>query len=149
MSKLINKEYKYINAKGKEVIVKRQYKITGSREAKKNELDEYFKNNIDFIKSNNLNKVLEDYNEDHDNKISYSMIYQRYKVLFGFRKNHSTAEPQVKYTEKQMRKKINKETKQKEQQMRENVERLREKAAQRREQEKGEQQEEPDKIKQD
>ena len=80
------KEYTY-QINGRKVIIKRKYKINGTRNKKSEELKEYFKNNAEAIKSNKkLNEVLETYNKLHDNKISYSMLYQYYKSLFGFRK---------------------------------------------------------------
>ena len=143
MSKTITREYEYLR-NGKKVIIRRQYSINGTRNLKNEELDEYFKNNIDFIKNTNLNNVLEEYNKNHDNKISYSLLYQKFKKLFGYRKNHTTEKPQQKqFTECQLKKQIKKEMKQKEEQQRDNINRLRDKAAQRKKQEETKDEETP------
>ena len=83
----VEKEYEYMKGNNK-VCVKRKYKIKGIYELKKNELDEYFKNNAETIKSSkNLNGILADYNSKHENTISFSMLYQKYKAVFGTRKS--------------------------------------------------------------
>ena len=85
----VEKVYNYLKD-GKKVSIRRRYTKTGIRNIKRNELDEYFKNNADVIKeSKTLDKILETYNNEHDNKISYSMFYNEYKTIFGFRKNHN------------------------------------------------------------
>ena len=84
----VRKEYEYIRKDGRKVSIKRAYNIKGTKSAKKNELDEYFKNNAEVIKaSKNLNGILTDYNNNHDIKISFSMLYQKYKAVFGTRKS--------------------------------------------------------------
>ena len=81
------REYNYLRD-GRKVCIKRAYNIKGIREAKKNELDEYFKQNAESIKaSKNINNILDDYNGKHVNKISFSMMYQKYKAIFGTRKS--------------------------------------------------------------
>ena len=83
----IIKEYEYL-IDGKKVSIKRAYNVKGTKISKKNELDEYFKNNAEIIKSSKkLNNILEDYNNKHKNKISFSMLYQKYKAVFGTRKS--------------------------------------------------------------
>lgn len=83
----IFKEYKYTK-NNKEIIIKRKYVNNGKRELKQNELNEYFRNNSERIKSERkLQNILNDYNDNHENKISYSMFYSKYKNIFGFRKN--------------------------------------------------------------
>ena len=83
----VKKEYEYIK-NGKKVCIRRTYTVKGVRSIKQNELDEYFKNNAEIIKSSkNLNNVLSDYNDNHDIKISFSMLYQKYKGVLGTRKN--------------------------------------------------------------
>lgn len=83
------REYEYLKD-GKKVCIKRTYNIKGTRTAKKNELDEYFKHNAESIKaSKTINKILDDYNGKHDNKISFSMMYQKYKAIFGTRKSQN------------------------------------------------------------
>lgn len=85
----IEKEYNYLKD-GKKVCIRRKYKINGVRAVKKNELDEYFKNNSETIKNSKILKdVLDAYNDEHDNKISYSMFYQKYKAIFGLRNTHN------------------------------------------------------------
>lgn len=84
----VNKEYEYIRRDGRKVCIRRTYNIKGTKAVKKNELDEYFKNNAESIKgSKNLSGVLDDYNSNHDIKISFSMLYQKYKAVFGTRKS--------------------------------------------------------------
>ena len=83
----VRKEYEYMKD-GKKVCIRRTYIVKGVRSTKKSELDEYFKNNAEIIKSSkNLNNILSDYNDNHDIKISFSMLYQKYKGVFGTRKN--------------------------------------------------------------
>ena len=84
----VQKEYEYIKNDGKKVCIRRTYNIKGTKAAKKNELDEYFKHNGEDIRaSKNLNGILEDYNNNHNIKISFSMLYQKYKAVFGTRKS--------------------------------------------------------------
>ena len=84
----VYKEYEYVKD-GKTVLIKRKYNIKGINSIKQNELNEYFKNNADDIRSNKkIREVLNDYNNTHKNKISYSMLYNKYKSLFGMRKNN-------------------------------------------------------------
>ena len=83
------KEYEY-ERDGRKVCIRRAYNVKGTKHAKQCELDEYFKNNAETIKScKKLNTILEDYNSKHNNKISFSMLYQKYKTVFGNRKTHS------------------------------------------------------------
>ena len=83
------KEYEY-ERDGRKVCIRRAYNVKGTKHTKQCELDEYFKNNAETIKScKKLNNVLDDYNNKHDNKISFSMLYQKYKTIFGPRKNQS------------------------------------------------------------
>ena len=85
----VTKEYKYVK-NGKSFVVKRKYAVKGDRVIKNNELDNYFKDNVDKLSSKKmkLKDIVEDYNNNHDSKVSYSMFYQKYKNVFGFRKNH-------------------------------------------------------------
>ena len=83
------KEYEY-ERDGRNVCIRRAYNVKGTKHAKQCELDEYFKNNAETIKScKKLNTILEDYNSKHNNKISFSMLYQKYKTVFGNRKTQS------------------------------------------------------------
>lgn len=85
----IQKEYNYLKD-GKKVCIRRKYKINGVRSAKRNELDEYFKNNTETIKNSKILKdLLDEYNDEHEHKISYSMFYQKYKTIFGLRNAHN------------------------------------------------------------
>ena len=61
---IITKEYIY-NKNGKNVIVRRKYTVKGDRKTKHTELDDYFKYNIDELKSK---KKLKDIVEDYNNK---------------------------------------------------------------------------------
>ena len=80
------KEYNY-EKDGKTVCIKRSYTVKGTKGKKINELDEYFTKNADSIKaSKKLKDVLETYNNEHENKISFSMLYQKYKTMFGNRR---------------------------------------------------------------
>ena len=80
------KEYEYLK-NGNKICIRRKYKIKGVRDLKRDELDEYIKNNSDQIQnSKNLKDILANYNSSHENKISYSMLYQKYKTVFGPRK---------------------------------------------------------------
>ncbi len=84
------KEYKYVK-NGKVIRIKRKYEVKGVRSIKQSELEEYFKNNADDIRTNKkLVEVLADYNNTHENKISYSMLYTKYKSLFGCLKKHNS-----------------------------------------------------------
>ena len=80
------KQYNY-EKDGKTVVIKRSYTVKGTKGKKINELDEYFTKNADSIKnSKKLKDVLDVYNSKHDNKISFSMLYQKYKTVFGNRR---------------------------------------------------------------
>ena len=84
------KEYEYVK-NGKTIRIKRKYEVKGTRAIKQKELNEYFKNNADEIRSGKkLKEVLADYNNTHENKISYSMLYTKYKSLFGSLKKHNS-----------------------------------------------------------
>ena len=87
----VKKEYEYMKD-GRKVCIRRSYKVKGLRTTKKEELDEYFKNNAESIKaSKKIDDILTDYNNSHDNKISFSMMYQKYKAIFGTRKSQITS----------------------------------------------------------
>ena len=101
----VNKTYDYVR-KGKIVHVKRKYVVKGTVGTKQNELDTYFNNHADTIRSNvKLSKVLEDYNDTHTNKISYSMLYNKYVATFGPRRQNKikddtkTVKPEVEHQE--------------------------------------------------
>lgn len=85
----VQKDYTYLRD-GKKVCIRRKWTNKGTRHIQNDELDEYFKNNADDIKnSKRLQEVLETYNSTHDNKISLSLLYKKYKTVFGLRKNHN------------------------------------------------------------
>ena len=87
------KEYKYLR-NNKPVVIRRSYEKKGLIELKQQELEEYFKNNAERIKSDkSLRNVFESYNETHQNKISYSMFYQKYVSVFGSRRPQRTSQP--------------------------------------------------------
>lgn len=87
------KEYKYLR-NNKPVVIRRSYEKKGIIELKQQELEEYFKNNAERIKSDkSLRNVFESYNEIHQNKISYSMFYQKYVSVFGSRRPQRTSQP--------------------------------------------------------
>ena len=70
------KEYEYTNKDGKSVKIKRKYTIEGSSKRKQKELDEFFSNNADRINTNTkIKALLDEYNDSHEMKISYSMFY--------------------------------------------------------------------------
>ena len=81
----VMKEYEYTNKNGKSVSIKRKYTIDGaSNKRKQKELDEFFAKNADRFTDNvKIKALLNEYNESHDVKISYSMFYTKYKKLFG------------------------------------------------------------------
>ena len=89
MSIEVAKNYQYIK-NGTKITIKRKYQIKGTKNAKHEEVAEYFKNNLEHIKNSTcrLNDLLDEYNQEHEKKISYSMFYQNYKNILGFRKNH-------------------------------------------------------------
>lgn len=88
MEGTVTKEYKY-NKNGKTVVVKRKYTVKGDRIIKNSELDNYFKDNVDVLTGKKkLKDIVEEYNNTHSSHVSYSMFYQKYKNVFGFRKNH-------------------------------------------------------------
>jgi len=81
----VMKEYEYKNKNGKSVNIKRKYTIDGaSNKRKQRELDEFFRENADRFTDNvKIKALLNEYNESHDVKISYSMFYTKYRKLFG------------------------------------------------------------------
>lgn len=95
MEGTIKREYKY-NKNGKTVTIKREYTVKGDRKIKSSELDKYFKDNIEILTGNKkLKDIVEEYNNNHSSHVSYSMFYQKYKNVFGFRKNHKN-KPEIK-----------------------------------------------------
>ena len=99
MEGTVTREYKYIK-NGKTVVVKRKYTIKGDRIIKNSELDNYFKDNVEVLTSKKkLKDIVEEYNNTHSSHVSYSMFYQKYKNVFGFRKNHKD-KPEIKQEEK-------------------------------------------------
>ena len=85
----VTREYTYIK-NGKTIVVKRKYAVKGDRVIKNSELDNYFKDNVDELTSRKkkLKDIVEEYNNSHSAHVSYSKFYQKYKDVFGFRKNH-------------------------------------------------------------
>ena len=82
------KEYNY-EKNGKNVCIKRSYTIKGTKGKKISDLDAYFTKNADTIKSSKkLRDVLASYNDEHEDKISFSMLYQKYKTVFGSRRQN-------------------------------------------------------------
>ena len=81
----VMKEYEYTNKNGKSVSIKRKYTIDGaSNKRKQRELDEFFAKNADRFTDNvKIKALLNEYNESHEIKISYSMFYTKYRKLFG------------------------------------------------------------------
>ena len=81
----VMKKYEYKNKNGKSVNIKRKYTIDGaSNKRKQKELDEFFRENADRFTDNvKIKALLNEYNESHDVKISYSMFYTKYRKLFG------------------------------------------------------------------
>ena len=81
----VMKEYEYKNKNGKSVNIKRKYTIDGaSNKRKQKELDEFFAKNADrFTDDVKIKALLNEYNDSHDVKISYSMFYTKYRKLFG------------------------------------------------------------------
>ena len=133
--KTVQKEYNYLR-NGRKVVIRRQYKVNGMRNLKNEELDEYFKNNIEHIQNSKLNDVLDEYNDSHENQISYSLLYQKYKTLFGYRKNHINKSEDLKIlSNREIRKKIKKEYDDEEQRQKEDIERLRDKVLRRKQKE--------------
>ena len=80
------------NKNGKEYTIKRRYTVRADRIVKNDELDEYFKNNADTLKSNKkLKDIVDEYNNNHS-KVSYAKFYLKYKSIFGYRKNRKQQE---------------------------------------------------------
>ena len=83
------KEYNY-NINGRNVVIKRHYAVKGNRAKKICELEEYFKNNYERVRDiKKLRDVYESYNNEHEDKISFSMLYQKYISVFGRRKKQT------------------------------------------------------------
>ena len=100
----VYKEYEYIKD-GKTIRIKRSYKIKGTRAKKQSELDEYFKNNAEDIRtSKKLTEVLVDYNQTHKHKICYSTLLNKYHSLFGMRRGNNKQEISEEEEEKQCEK---------------------------------------------
>ena len=99
----VMKEYEYKNKNGKSVNIKRKYTIDGaSNKRKQRELDEFFAKNADRFTDNvKIKALLQEYNESHENKISYSMFYTKYRKLFGTkRERRNKADDKTKVDDK-------------------------------------------------
>lgn len=87
---IVEKQYKY-SKNGKEIVVKRKYTIKTARLIQNDELDQYFRDNEDELRSKKkLKDIVEEYNKNHS-KVSYAKFYVKYKNVFGYRKNRKTA----------------------------------------------------------
>lgn len=94
---IVEKTYTY-TYNGKPRVVKRKYAVDVDRINKNNELDEYFKYNLDEIKSSKrLKDVFDDYLSNHS-KISFGKFYLKYRAVFGRRR---TKEPNNDETEEE------------------------------------------------
>ena len=88
---IIEKQYKY-SKNGKDIIIKRKYTIKTARIIQNNELDQYFKDNQEELRSKKkLKDIVEEYNKNHS-KVSYAKFYLKYKNVFGYRKNRKTTD---------------------------------------------------------
>ena len=99
----VMKEYEYTNKNGKSVSIKRKYTIDGaSNKRKQKELDEFFAKNADRFTDNvKIKALLNEYNESHEIKISYSMFYTKYRKLFGTkRERRNKADDKTKVDDK-------------------------------------------------
>lgn len=90
----IEKEYVY-EKNGRKITIKRKYVNKQNRSFKNNELDEFFKNNTEELKSRSrtLQTILDAYNNNHA-PVSYAKFYSKFKTVFGYRKNHRNQQTQ-------------------------------------------------------
>ena len=89
----IEKQYVY-EKNGKRITIKRKYVNKQNRTLKNNELDEFFKNNAEDLKSRKtLKTILDPYNNNHA-PVSYAKFYSKFKTVFGYRKNHKNHQTQ-------------------------------------------------------
>ena len=89
----IEKQYVY-EKNGKRITIKRKYVNKQNRTLKNNELDEFFKNNAEDLKSRiPLQTILDAYNNNHA-PVSYAKFYSKFKTVFGYRKNHRNQQTQ-------------------------------------------------------
>ena len=76
------KTYTY-ERNGKKINVKRHWTNTGVRQTKQQELNNYFNNITDLDQSKSVKLLFDEYNDNHELKISYSMFYKKYAEHFG------------------------------------------------------------------
>ena len=84
----ISKQYEY-ERNGHKLIIKRNYTIKGVIAAKQKELDDYFKEHDEELKTNtkSLQKLYNEHKQNWINNISFSMFYQKYKSIYGLRRS--------------------------------------------------------------
>ena len=90
----IEKQYVY-EKNGRRITIKRKYVNKQNRSFKNNELDEFFKNNTEELKSRSrtLQTILDAYNNNHA-PVSYAKFYSKFKTVFGYRKNRRNQQTQ-------------------------------------------------------
>ena len=77
-----DKVYKY-ERNGKTISVRRKWTNFGDKQLKQQALAEYFANNADIDRTKSIQTLFQEYNNNHELKISYSMFYKKYAEHFG------------------------------------------------------------------
>ena len=80
-----DKVYKY-ERNGKTISVRRKWTNFGDKQLKQEALAEYFANNADIDRTKSIQTLFQEYNNNHELKISYSMFYKKYAEHFGPRR---------------------------------------------------------------
>lgn len=81
------KKYEY-ERNGKKLIIKRKYINKGLIAAKQKEINDYFKEHDEELKTKtkSLQKIYNEHKQNWINNISFSMFYQKYKSIYGLRR---------------------------------------------------------------
>ena len=81
------KTYIYVTKTGKEKKIHREWKVSTAKKQRNQEINDYFNDNIERIQGmKNIRQVMRDYNDSHDTKASYNIIYKKYNSIFNTRK---------------------------------------------------------------
>ena len=88
MEETKERTYTYTTDSGKTRTITRRWKVKQEILAKRKELNDYFDQNADKIKNmKNITAVFNDYNNSHENKISYNLLYKKYISIYDSKKS--------------------------------------------------------------
>ena len=81
------KTYTYTTEDGRTKTIRRSWKVNSEKVSRAKELDDYFENNQDRIRGmKNIRAICSDYNNCHENKVSYNIVYKKYVSIYDTKK---------------------------------------------------------------